>query len=204
MDHLPAFDSAPFRRIQLFGNLLERWYGDPDWLNEAGEPRALSLAGARGFVGLCGALGLSEPAARALWREGRAAGAFVRVARGRVVPRNRTALLRQTPDYLDAVAIVLGAWGATWRHNDSPQTPQDARRLERGIYYQRIPAALERRFHLFVRETGGRAVHDIDDWIVTHRAGPDEEDVVEVGFHALGFSHEIPEPAPPRRRRRGA
>ncbi|HXQ29447.1 MAG TPA: DUF6502 family protein [Gemmatimonadales bacterium] len=188
--------------LETFAALLEAWHTGARWLDKSGNPRPLVQTGPRGFAGLSREVGVGRKA-RSLIALGLAEGVLQKNRRGRLVPTDRTALVRrQSPMFMELLGVGLAAWQSTIRHNLSPKTPKSARRLERGIYFQPIPKELEAEFHRFARNPGSQWIHGVDNWLQAHRAPPGHHPVVYVGAQAFTFSHATTPVRPKRRRRR--
>jgi hypothetical protein len=199
-----ALNAAPVHlpTLETFAALLETWHTGARWLDKSGNPRPLARTGPRGFAGLCRELGVGRET-RSLIALGLAEGVLQKNRRGHLSPTDRTALVRrQSPMFMELLGVGLAAWQSTIRHNLSPDTPESARRLERGIYFQPIPKELEAEFHRFARNPGSQWIHQVDNWLQAHRAPPGHHPVVHVGAQAFTFSHAAPPVRPKRRRRR--
>ena len=177
--------------LETFASLLEMWHSDAAWM-EAGQPRALAPGGAKGFAGLCRAVGVGQ-GARSLASLGLAVGILAKDARGGLKPTDRTALVgRPSPMLLEMMSTGMAAWQSTVRYNVKDGTPEPARRLDRGIYHQAIPAASEPEFHRAARGAGKQFIDRVDNWIQAHRAGPREKDIRFVCAHAFAATDEKP------------
>lgn len=197
----PGFELPTFETL---GVILERWHTDSRWLDGSGNPRAIRPSGQAGFPGLCREVGIARGAA-SLAKRGLAVGILQKDTHGAILPTDRTALVRRSsPAMMELFGIATGALRSTVRHNLTPDLAESARRLERGIYHQPIPAELEAEFHGFARKLGVEWIHQIDNWLIAHRATPRHRNVVHVGAHLYAFSHEPAADGPaPRRARRG-
>ena len=186
-----ALDAAPVHlpTLETFAALLETWHTGARWLNANGKPRPLAPAGPRGFAGLCRDIGVGSQA-RSLTALGLAVGVLQKDRRGYLLPTDRTALVRrQSPMLMESLGVGLAGWQSTIRHNVSPDTPESARRLERGIYHQPIPAELEAEYHRVARRLGSQWIHQVDNWLQAHRGPAGTRPVVHVGAQACAFSH---------------
>ena len=177
--------------LETFASLLETWHSDAIWM-EAGQPRALAPGGVKGFAGLCRAVGVGT-SARSLASLGLAVGILAKGALGALKPADRSALVgRPSPMLLEMMSVGITAWQSTARHNVKKETRKSARRFDRGVYRQAIPAASEPAFHRAAGRAGKQFIDCMDNWIQAHRAGPAESDIRLVSAHAFAATEEKP------------
>ena len=194
--HLPT--------LETLGRLLDYWHTEADWLDANGEPRPLSPTGAKGFPGLCKAVGIGKDA-RMLANTGLSLGVLKSGPKGALAPTERTALVnRPSPMLMELMAVGIAAWQSTVRHNIAPDTPEEARRLDRGIYHHPIAASMELQYHQVCVEAGRQLIYRVSNWLKAHVPGPKQRDVRLVSLHAFAATeHTAVAPPKPRGRRGG-
>ncbi len=189
----PGFELPTF---ELLGVILERWHTDSRWLDSDGNPRPIRASGPDGFAGLCREVGVNR-GAPSIAKLGLAVGILRRNPHGALLPTDRTAVVRRSsPAMMELFGIAIAALQSTVRYNLTPELAESARRLERGVYHQPIPAELEAEFHRFARRLGIQWIYQVDNWLIAHRASARDRSVLHVGAHACAFSH----PSAPERR----
>lgn len=192
-----SLTSPNLAMLDRFATLLEAWHSNPRWLDD-GRPRPLAPRGAKGFPGLCRSIG-DGSSAEALADHGLAVGILATNANGDLVPTDRSALVsKPSPMLLEMMSAGMAAWQATIRHNVHPDTPPEARRLDRGIHHQALARRLVPEYHRMVRREFAPVVNNVDNWLQAHRPGPDERDVAFVCVHVFAGTEE----ARPARRRK--
>jgi hypothetical protein len=161
--------------------VLAGWHQDPDFLDDRGQPRLLSVdSGAQSFRHLCERYAGDIPAV-AMLKELRRVGAItdedagLRVISRSYVPGN------SDPQWVMSAAATFRDLGDNLSYNLDAAADQPTRFLGRAMN-ARIKASTVPAFHDFLEEHGQAFLEKIDDWLAEHAAGPDsDEDQVRLG-----------------------
>jgi hypothetical protein len=192
-------EATEFHTLQQMANLLDAWYRDPQYLDEAGRPRALPLAGPKSFATLAVKfVPQLKPAALAalLTREG----LLEPCAHRRVKPARRAAAFRSVnPLMLDRMPVLTRGLLGTISHNISGKTGQRGTYCERGTHVDHFPIDRLPEFAEFMKGMAQALLDRADVWAHarTVRPGQRSRPTARIGVEV--FTYVEDEPLPKKR-----
>lgn len=154
--------------------VLSGWHQDPEYIDDAGEPRSLTASGSvPSFEELCRRYAGDIPAS-ALLKELRSVGAVSRGDDSRLRALSRVYIpVRVDPAKVLRAGSVLEDIGSTVVH-DLICPPRQPLRFERRAVNDRIAARHLIEFRRFLELEGQGFLERVDDWLTRHEASAEE------------------------------
>ena len=199
---LTGLDHREVRRIRRQGEraplpravckpsqVLEGWFRDADFLNEAGHPRDLPIKGESGSFELLVRRHAPAIPHVAMIKQLRSVGAVEELPDGTVRVLKRAYVPHALDD--DHIALwgsVLHDIGTTWEHNLMRDASQRSRFERRAVNLDVDRRALPD-FQEFLEAEGQAFLERVDDWLAAHQLASDEPSArirLGVGVYHIG------------------
>lgn len=186
-DRVAAGDATalePLAKINLASRVLSGWFQDPEFATSEGKPRLLVPTGERGFEGLTKRYAPDVPST-AMLKELQTAGAVTSTPAGRL----RAQMRYYSPAAPDEGAVlrsgsVLADLGATVAENLFGEVPRT--RFEGRATNARVARTARRKFREYIETRGMELLEDVDRWLTSHEAGPEEKTVrIGIGVYQI-------------------
>jgi hypothetical protein len=167
-------------------SVVHDWIRSPEYTDNDGEPRALSLKGRRSLSGLIRRRLPRPPISRIVqWMTAR--GVVRRRPDGRYVLLQRAVIVgRRDPVYLEWAATVATEHLKTaienWNEKD-----REARQLDRVARVFNLPEDEVSSFRVFAKTRAESWLEEIDNWLEDHDAPKGRRRRVEAGVHVYGY-----------------
>ena len=157
-------EQGQFSVFRQISEILNSWHTDPAFIDDAGQPSALRIAGEHSFSTLakrhCPTLDPQALAQRLAEEQ-----VLVRAETGLLKPRRRTVSFGSFNSLmLDRVPALQRAMLATIAHNLNPITRALGTHCERGAMIEDLPVALVPAFTQVAKDLAQRMIDDIDNW----------------------------------------
>jgi hypothetical protein len=154
--------------------VLEGWFGDPDFVDDAGQPRDLELRGEAGSFELLARRYAPAIPHIAMIKQLVSVGAVQELADKRVRVLKRAYVPRAlSEDHIASWGSVLHDIGATWEHNLMRDASQRSRFEQRAVNLHVDRTALPA-FQEFLEAEGHAFLERVDAWLDTHQVASDE------------------------------
>jgi hypothetical protein len=181
--------------------VLDGWFRDPEFLDDAGRPRELAIDGRQhAFEALVRRYAPSIPHV-AMLKQLRSVGAVEDAATGGVRVLKRAYVPRAlSEDHIALWGSVLHDIGATWEHN-LMREPTQRSRFERRAVNLKVDAASMPAFQAFLESEGQAFLERVDDWLSAHEV-PGDDPTAPGGVRlGVGVYHIGDDKLAPRRER---
>lgn len=171
--------------------VLDGWFRDAEFLDEAGQPRDLEIEGEHGtFEQLARRHAPSIPHV-AMIKQLRSVGAVEDLPDGKVRVLKRAYVPRAlSEDHIALWGSVLHDIGTTWEYNLMRDASQRSRFERRAVNLNVDQKALPA-FRDYLETEGQAFLERVDDWLSAHQLGPDESTAARrirlgVGVYHIG------------------
>jgi hypothetical protein len=168
--------------------IVHDWYRLPQFVDQAGKPKALKLWGATDSVEAIARVRLaSAKLAKTAVKSLVEVRGCKRSTGGRYIPTSYTLMMASKRDMMrHRGALLLGCMADTFEHNMSEENPAE-REFERAVHSQRLKATELAAFRHFMAAQGAAFIEVIDQWLEERQARLGESSLevnVEVFSHA--------------------
>jgi len=167
--------------------IVQDWHRLPQFVDEAGEPRALKLWGATESVEAIANLSCESPAmAKAAVRALKSLGGCRQARRGRYVPVSYGVMLSKSPAVVDKHAECVLACMIETIESNKLEKNAETRDFERSVHSERLDAHHLPAFRHFMQAQGMSMLEVVDQWLEDRQVNvgqPGVEVVVELFSH---------------------